>query len=396
MNIDWTRELQNYVRLDTSPSGVGYMQAIDYLVGITSNIEGLVYRVFIPQKYPILLITKPGLSKQSILLHSDVDVASVGLETDNWKYSPFSGTYDKNDDCIYGRGTQSMKSQSIQYFAALHNLQNINPSKTIHLLFTTYGDNGGISTFIKSVDFIDLDVKFIITEGLVSPTKKYFVFYTERTLWKFNIIINTTPGNVTMPMNNTCEIKLRKLLNIIADFRIRDAERGGKNKTNRRIGETTTINLTNLETIQFGEILPNRLVASFEMYIGKYTTEDEIMNEIKTWARIINDEVPNDENNNIKIDWIKKYYKSPTTDISNKMCEEFLRSLTNQDIKYNVTISPGHSHASLFRNEGIPVLGFTPINNTPTLVHANNEFVKKTQFLDNINLLTNIIKDLTF
>lgn len=392
-SVDWTRELQNYIRLDTSPSGVSNMQAVDFLVSIVRNIEGLVYRVFISNKLPILVVTKPGISKQSILFHSHIDVASVGRYTDNWKYSPFSGTYDKIDDAIYGRGSQSMKSQSIQYLAALSNLAKVNTTKTVHLSFVHSETHKGFTSFIRTQDFTSLNVEFVITEGCVSPTEKFLLFNTERTLWRFNFTINSAPGYVAMPFNNTTEIKFRTLLNAIADFRTRDAEKGTRSK--RRIGETTTINITNIETIRADEVLFNKLVVSFDMYIGRYMSEDNMIEEIQKWARLANGNIPNNDVDNIKIDWIKRVTKSPVTEVSNPMCENFLRSLTNRGVLYNMTISPGYSDASVFRHENIPVIGFTPINNTPPLIHNNNEYVKKTQFLENIDLLTNIIRDLT-
>ena len=393
MDIDWIKELKNYLRINTTPAVDEYKLAVNYLIGLSKNIPGLLYRVFIPNKFPILIITRPGKSTKSILLHSHIDIGSVGLNTDKWKHDPFSGTYVEEEDAIYGMGSQSMKSQSIQYFAVLSKIQD--PDKTIHLSFTTRHEDSGFHKFSQSAEFKELDIQFVLCEGCVSPTNKFLVFYTERTLWEFNLTITTPPGNSSVPIYNTCEIKLRKLMNCIADFRVRDAEKN-LDKKNKRIGERTTINLIKIETIRYDEILPNKIIATFQMFIGKYTSEEYIMNEIRNWARKTNNDLPNDETDSITLNWIKKFEKTPITDIKNEMCEKFFNALMNQNSAFSLTIGPGYSDASYFRLLGYPVLGFTPINETPILINSNNEYIKKTQFIDNINLLTNIVRDLTF
>lgn len=41
---------------------------------------------------------------------------------------------------------------------------------------------------------------------------------------------------------------------------------------------------------------------------------------------------------------------------------------------------------------GIPVIGFSPIMNTPVLLHAHDEFLNKEVFLKGIKIYENVIK----
>ena len=40
---------------------------------------------------------------------------------------------------------------------------------------------------------------------------------------------------------------------------------------------------------------------------------------------------------------------------------------------------------------GIPALGFSPMNNTPQLLHANNEYLNKDIFLKGIDIFMKIL-----
>ena len=43
---------------------------------------------------------------------------------------------------------------------------------------------------------------------------------------------------------------------------------------------------------------------------------------------------------------------------------------------------------------GVPAFGFSPMNNTPILLHDHNEFLNKDVFLRGIDVYCTIIKDL--
>lgn len=43
---------------------------------------------------------------------------------------------------------------------------------------------------------------------------------------------------------------------------------------------------------------------------------------------------------------------------------------------------------------GIPALGFSPMNNTPTLLHDDNEFLNENTFLRGIDIYYSIIKSM--
>lgn len=57
-------------------------------------------------------------------------------------------------------------------------------------------------------------------------------------------------------------------------------------------------------------------------------------------------------------------------------------------------ICPGITDGRFVRSKGIPVIGFSPMNNTPMLLHNNDEYLDQHIFLKGIDIFEKIIKDL--
>lgn len=110
--------------------------AIKFLKNIVEDI-GLEHQTVTTDiKRPILIATWRGTdpSLPSILLNSHTDV--VPVFENQWTHDPFAAFKDE-DGKIYGRGSQDMKSVTIQYLEAIRKLkaQGVQLKRTIHLTF---------------------------------------------------------------------------------------------------------------------------------------------------------------------------------------------------------------------------------------------------------------------
>ncbi|KAI0242758.1 Aminoacylase-1 [Lamellibrachia satsuma] len=68
----------------------------------------------------------------------------------------------------------------------------------------------------------------------------------------------------------------------------------------------------------------------------------------------------------------------------NKSCEEI-------GIVVEPEIFPAATDGRYLRTAGIPVLGFSPINNTPILLHENNEYLNEDVFLRGIDIYCHLL-----
>lgn len=391
--INWVKELQAYLQIDTSTHpNINYEKCINYLINIIKRIK-FNYRLYYPRdnRTPLLLVTKQGKIPASILLTSHMDVMNVGDLAD-WKNPPFSAHVDC-DGKIYARGAQDMKSQGIQYLAALSKLSNFQNNYTIHVMFTPNketGGYGGIADFVGTKEFRQLNIVFAINESCASPLNHFFVFYSERAVWQLKFTISSAGGNSAIPIINTCERKLIVLLQEIEQFR----QTQKLINTKFVLGHTTTINMNMIHGGYAIGTLPDRLSVTFNIHVGTNTNLIAFEQLIQSWCRkaSLNDQPPHDK---IHYEFIRKTDQVPPTDVNNYKCLKFFKSLKRQNIIYHTTISPGSTDSIHLRNIGIPVLGFSAINNTPPLIHSKNEYISTNTFLQGIDIFCNLIRDLT-
>jgi aminoacylase len=77
----------------------------------------------------------------------------------------------------------------------------------------------------------------------------------------------------------------------------------------------------------------------------------------------------------------------------------FIFNITNfvfiyRNLKINPIICPSATDARFVRNVGIPAFGFSPMNKTPYLKHATNEFLHADIYLQGIEIYKKIIENL--
>lgn len=131
-----------------------------------------------------LIGSEPSLP--SILLNSHMDVVPVFEEF--WTHKPFDADIDEEGK-IFARGSQDMKCCGMQYLAAIRKLKrnNVQLKRTIHVTFVPdeeiFGPDG-MKAFVNSVDFRELNVGFLLDEGIASETNVFKAFYGERTCWR--------------------------------------------------------------------------------------------------------------------------------------------------------------------------------------------------------------------
>lgn len=72
----------------------------------------------------------------------------------------------------------------------------------------------------------------------------------------------------------------------------------------------------------------------------------------------------------------------------------FKSTCSRLGLKYTEEIFPAATDSRYLRERGIPAFGFSPINNTPILLHDHNEFLNENVFLKGIDILYQIVTDL--
>jgi len=168
---------QEFLRIRTisgeGPNG-SYNEAVLFLKNFAAPLGHCEELEYIENK-PVLLVTIPGRRPDldALMLQSHYDV--VPCDEQYWEFDPFEAVMTESGD-IYARGTQDMKSVSMQYLEALHNLRSrdVQLDRTVYLVFSPDEEVGG-------VDGIGYSVVCTVMRGLLR--RRFSMTLTHRLRW---------------------------------------------------------------------------------------------------------------------------------------------------------------------------------------------------------------------
>ncbi|OIW02426.1 hypothetical protein TanjilG_05019 [Lupinus angustifolius] len=403
LNTPITR-FQNYLRINTAHPTPDYTSAVSYLKAQAQAI-GLHHQTlqFVPGK-PLLLLSWPGSdpSLPSVLLNSHLD--SVPAEPDKWLHHPFSG-HRTADGKIFARGAQDDKCIAMQYLEAIRNLKGreFTPTRSVHVSLVPDEEIGGFdghARFVESKEFDELNVGFALDEGQASPGDEFRVFYADRFPWGLKIKATGQPGHGARMYDNSAMENLMKSVEIVSRFRESefDVVEAGK-AANSEVVSVNPVYVKAGVTSENGFVMnvqPSEAEAGFDLRLTPTTDPDELRRRIAAeWA-------PTARNMSYEIiekgpirDLLGRPLMTVTND-SNPWWLVFKQAITSAGEKLSKPeILASTTDARFIRRKGIPVLGFSPMKNTPILLHDHNEHLQETVYLKGIEVYESLISSLS-
>ncbi|RVW48355.1 Aminoacylase-1 [Vitis vinifera] len=382
--------------------GTSSMLSLFYLYSSPQSEQMMILRSSpVRQGEPIVLLKWPGSNPNlpSILLNSHTDV--VPAEHHKWTHPPFDAHVDGNGD-IYARGSQDMKCVGLQYLEAIRRLKSsgFQPLRTVYLSFVPdeeIGGHDGAEKFADSDEFKKMNVGIVLDEGLASPNENYRAFYAERSPWWLVIRATGAPGHGAKLYDNTAMENILKSIESVRRFRAAqfDLVKSGLKSE----GEVISVNMVFLKagtpspTGFVMNLQPSEAEAGFDIRIPP--TADQVSLE----KRIAEEWAPASRNMTFefkqKVSVYDKFGKPvlTATDSSNPwwtLLEEAVKKV-NEKLG-RPEIFPASTDARYFRQLGLPAIGFSPMKNTPILLHDHNEFLNQAEYLRGIEIYESIIK----
>lgn len=357
---------------------------------------------FIPSK-PIVLISFPGSipSLPSLLLNSHTDV--VPAESSKWIHPPFSA-FEDSDGNIYARGSQDTKSIGMQYLEAIRLLKasNFQPLRSVHVSFVPdeeIGGDDGMKKFVDSQEFAKLNVGVSLDEGLACEEGVYRIFFAERSVWKLVIRATGEGGPGGKMTEGSAMENLRESLGAVYEFRekeFRMLREGLKAE-----GEVVAVNNVFLRAgtaTDDGFVMnlqPSEAEAGFDIRVPPFVDMEELETEIRTkWA-------PASRNLTYTLTQLEprasKGLRIPTTASDmNPWWDLLQEAVAKAGGKLGAPmIRPSATDSRYIRNLGTPAFAFSPMSNTPSLLHDHNEFLNAREYLKGIKVYSEIIKAFT-
>lgn len=301
-----------------------------------------------------------------------------------------------------------MKCVGLQYIEAIRRLKakGFTPDRTIHVSFVPdeeIGGHEGAEAFAKSEKFRELNVGVVLDEGLASPTEEYRVFYAERSPWWMVIKARGAPGHGARMYDGSAMENLAKSLEVIRRFRASqfDLVKAGR----KAEGEVVSVNMvffnagTPSSTSRTGFVMnvqPSEAEAGFDIRVPPNADIQPLERRIaEEWA-------PSSRNLTFEFKQkvpVHNMFGIPaitTADSSNQWWTLLVEAVEKADGKLaKPEIFPASTDARYFRERGIPAFGFSPMANTPILLHDHNEFLNKAEYLKGIDIYESIIREFT-
>uniref|UniRef100_A0A3Q3EKH7 N-acyl-aliphatic-L-amino acid amidohydrolase n=1 Tax=Kryptolebias marmoratus TaxID=37003 RepID=A0A3Q3EKH7_KRYMA len=377
---------RDYLRLKTVHPEPDYDAALRFLDRAAEELELPVKKIEVCPGRVVSIMTWEGTKPtlKSILLNSHTDVVPVYQE--HWKYDAFSAFKDAQGN-IYGRGSQDMKSVTIQYIQAVRRLKVVGwePRRTVHLMYVPdeeVGGHKGMETFVTHPEFQKLNIGFALDEGLANPSEAFTVFYGERNPWWITIRCPGSPGHGSRFVENTAAEKLVILCFVVnstshAFFRLNTSECF-------TLGDVTTVNMTMVKGGVAYNVIPAEMDVSFDLRIPPTVNLQVCFKAGVYGATLTGPQLSKHMNQN-----------TTSTDVNDPWWSAFSAACKSMNMTLVKEIFPAATDSRFIRALGIPAIGFSPMNRTPILLHDHNEYLNEQVFLKGIGVYEALIPALT-
>lgn len=294
----------------------------------------------------------------------------------------------------------------MQYLEAIRELKlsiDYTPLRTLHISYVPEEEIGGFDgmmKFVESREFEELNIGFMLDEGQASVTDDFRVFYADRSPWHMVIKATGMPGHGSRMYDNSAMENLMKSVEVIMKFR-----ENGLELVKAGLAANSEVISVNPVFVKAGmpspsgfvmNLQPSEAEAGFDLRLPP-TADPNLMRR-----RIAEEWAPAWRNMTYEITkkgYVRDYKGRPlmtATDDSNPWWSIFQQAiaaaggtLAKPEILATTTDS------RFLRRLGIPALGFSPMKNTPILLHDHNEFLKDSIYLDGIKVYQHIIRSLS-
>jgi aminoacylase len=356
----------------------------------------------------------------AILLNSHYDVVPV-LE-ESWTVPAFEGF--RKDGKIYGRGTQDMKCVCVQYLTAVRKLKSMGyqPTRTIYITYVPDEEIGGIdgmNVLTSSTWFESKNFALALDEGLASTDGSVSVFYGERLPWWVRVKATGNTGHGSRFIDGTAVEQVVGIVNKALAFREQQKDilhgRGRHagcshavlKKKQPTLGDVTSLNVTMLRAgVQAGgkdviNVVPSVAEAGFDVRISPHMNPDDFAATLDTWCQEVQSTTTGlPAGGGIKWEFFHdplRCHAVTSTDPAENPWWTVLQSTLKEkfQIDSNAEVFPAATDSRFLRALGVKVFGFSPIRNSPILLHEHDEYIDETVFLEGCEIYVELIKVLS-
>ena len=244
-----------------------------------------------------------------------------------------------------------------------------------------------MAKYVVSKEFKDLNIGFAVDEGLASEDNAIPLFYGERNAFWVKFKCPGNPGHGSRFIENTAAEKVQYLINKLLGFRA-EQKKIYDGDSSLTLGDVTTVNLTYMSGGVQMNVVPNEFVVGFDIRITPTTPLDKFEAMLNKWVE--------EAGSGIELEYAQKFTDQTLTSVAKEdpWYQAFMRGVNKHNLEIAPRIFPAGTDSRYIREVGIPAFGFSPMNNTPVLLHDHNEFLNEKIFLKGIDIFCEIIAEM--
>ncbi|KHJ76308.1 peptidase dimerization domain protein [Oesophagostomum dentatum] len=141
-----------------------------------------------------------------------------------------------------------------------------------------------MAKFCEMDEFRELNIGFVLDEGLASESSEYKVYYAERCPWWLKVTCTGSPGHGSKFISNTAAEKLHKLISQTLAFR-EEQRQVLESDPSKTLGDVATLNLTIIEGGVQVNVLPEKFTACFDIRLPPTMNFAQFDERIAGWCK---------------------------------------------------------------------------------------------------------------
>lgn len=195
------------------------------------------------------------------------------------------------------------------------------------------------------------------------------------------------PGHGSRFIENTAAQKVQYLTNKLLGFR-EEQKKIYESDDTLTLGDVTTVNLTYMSGGVQMNVVPNEFTIGFDIRITPTTNMADFEAMIRKWVA--------EAGQGIDISFEQKFTDQTLTSVAaeDPWYQAFMRAANKHKLEIAPRIFPAGTDSRYIREVGISAFGFSPMNNTPVLLHDHNEFLNENVFLRGIDIFVDVIAEM--
>lgn len=203
-----------------------------------------------------------------------------------------------------------------------------------------------------------------------------------------------TAGHGSLLLSSTAGEKILYIQQRMDEFRRAEIKRLAENAERLTIGEVTTVNLTIVEGGVQSNVVPPQMSLVYDIRLAIDVPLDEFEAQLRRWCREAGGDGGADDCE-MMFEMKEAFVEATDRSAANRYWQAFRACVVDElGLQIREMVFPAATDSRFLRAVGIPAIGFSPIVDTPVLLHDHDECLSADVYLRGIGIYAKLLERL--